>query len=119
MASLTRTRCSLDDRIDAYNELLPPSKTRRLDWTREEVILAMDFYVACGAIAGGPIPGQESSEIARLSGLLKALSAYSPAVQGDKYRNPQGVYLKLMNLRAVQTNGAHGMNAYSQVDAAV
>jgi hypothetical protein len=47
---------SLDDRIDAYDELLPPSKTKRLDWTREEVILAMDFYVTCGAIAEGPIP---------------------------------------------------------------
>jgi hypothetical protein len=32
---------------------------------------------------------------------------------------PDGVYLKLMNLRAIQTEGAHGMNAYSQLDAAV
>jgi hypothetical protein len=23
-----------------------------LDWTREQVILAMDFYVTCGALAG-------------------------------------------------------------------
>ena len=95
------------------------TKAVRLDWTREEVILAMDFYVTSGALGGQPIPGQESGEIARLSALLKALSAYPPEIQGEKYRNPQGVYLKLMNLRAIQTDGAHGMNAYSQLDAAV
>jgi hypothetical protein len=40
-------------------------------------------------------------------------------VQGQKYRNRQGVYLKLMNLCAVRADGAHGMNAYSQPDAVV
>jgi hypothetical protein len=97
----------------------PPTLTARLDWTREEVILAMDFYVTSGALDGKAIPGQDSAEIAQLSMLLRTLSAYPPELQGAKYRNPQGVYLKLMNLRAVQTDGAHGMNAYSQLDAAV
>ena len=79
----------------------------------------MDFYITCGAVSGGPIPGQHTSEIARLSTLLKTLSAYPPEVQGEKYRNTHGVYLKLMNLRAVQTGGTHGMNRTSQADAAV
>jgi hypothetical protein len=96
-----------------------PARTGQLGWTREEVILAMDFYVTCGAISGGPIPGQHTAEIARLSTLLKTLSAYPPEVQGEKYRNTDGVYLKLMNLRAVQTGGTHGMNRISQTDAAV
>ena len=95
------------------------TKTSQLDWTREEIILAMDFYAACGAVNGGPIPGQHTSEIAQLSTLLKTLSAYPPEVQGEKYRNTHGVYLKLMNLRAVQTGGTHGMNRISQTDAAV
>lgn len=90
-----------------------------LDWTREEVILAMDFYVRIDASAGGPIPGRESAEITELSDLLRELSAYPPERQGEKYRNPDGVYLKLMNLRAIQSEGAHGMNAYSRLDAAV
>ena len=93
--------------------------TGQLDWTREEIILAMDFYVTCGAVSGGPIPGQHTDEISRLSTLLKSLSAYPPEVQGEKYRNTHGVYLKLMNLRAVQTGGTHGMNRFSQADAAV
>jgi hypothetical protein len=79
----------------------------------------MDFYVTCGAASGGPIPGQHTDQIARLSTLLKTLGAYPPEVQGEKYRNTHGVYLKLMNLRAVQTGGTHGMNRISQADAAV
>jgi hypothetical protein len=91
----------------------------RLDWTREEVILAMDLYVRVGAFTGGPIPGNNSAEIVGLSDLLQKLGAYPAELQGGKYRNPDGVYLKLMNLRAIQTEGVHGMNAYSQRDAAV
>jgi len=96
-----------------------PAGSGQLDWTREEIILAMDFYVISGAINGGPIPGQHTMEIAGLSTLLKTLSAYPPEVQSEKYRNTHGVYLKLMNLRAVQTGGAHGMTRISQADAAV
>ena len=44
-------------------------------WTREEIILAMDFYVTCGAINGGPIPGQHSDQIVRVSTLLSSTVA--------------------------------------------
>lgn len=91
----------------------------RHDWTREEVILAMELYVNVGAQAGGSIPDAGSAEITALSALLKRLGAHPPELQGEKYRNTNGVYLKLMNLRAVQTEGAHGMNAHSARDAAV
>jgi hypothetical protein len=91
----------------------------RLPWTREEVILAMDLYVAVDAFDGGSIPGKTSAQVVGLSELLKRLSAHPPEQQGDKYRNPDGVYLTLTNLRAVQTAGQHGMNAHSQMDAAV
>ena len=91
----------------------------RLAWTRDEIVLAMDLYVTVGAFSGGPIPGKSATSIVQLSELLKQLSAYPPELQGDKYRNPDGVYLKLTNLRAIQTEGEHGMNAYSQLDAAI
>jgi len=48
----------------------------RLDWTREEIILAIDLYVTVGAFTGGPIPGNHSAQIVQLSNLLKRLSAY-------------------------------------------
>jgi 5-methylcytosine-specific restriction enzyme A len=91
----------------------------RLDWTREEIILAMVLYVTAGALNGGSIPGKTSPQVTALSALLKRLNAYPIDQQGDNYRNPDGVYLKLTNLRAIETEGQHGMNAYSQLDAAV
>ena len=84
----------------------------------EEIILAMDSTSPAGR-QRRPDPRPHTSQIARLSTLLKTLSAYPPEVQGEKYRNTHGVYLKLMNLRAVQTGGTHGMNRTSQADAAV
>jgi hypothetical protein len=98
----------------------PKSVTReQLVWTREEVILAMDLYVRLDVLHGRTIPDQTSDEIVRLSELLKKLSAYPPERQDEKYRNPNGVHLKLTNLRAVQTEDAHGMTSYSRRDAAV
>lgn len=96
---------------------MPPRK--RLDWTREEVILAMDLYVNSGAFGGGRVPGPRAQETIQLSDLLKALGAYPAEVWPENYRNPDGVHLKLMNLRAVETDGTHGMPAFSQLDAAV
>ena len=79
----------------------------------------MDLYISSGAFAGGGIPGKSSSSVVALSATLRKMSAYPPELHGDKYRNPDGVYLKLTNLRAVQTEGQHGMSAFSQMDAAV
>jgi hypothetical protein len=90
-----------------------------LAWKREEVILAMDFYISVGADRGAPVPGHSSAGIIQLSSLLQKLSAYPPELQGEKYRNPNGVYLELMNLRAIQAEGEHGMNVCSGLDAAV
>jgi hypothetical protein len=67
----------------------------RLDWTREEIILAMDLYVMLGADAGGSIPGKTSAVITQLSAQLRKLSAYPPERQDEKYRNPDGVYLNV------------------------
>src|SRR5689334_3849276 len=58
-----------------------PVTREQLVWTREEIILAMDFYVRVGAHTGGPIPGQTTAQIVELSGLLKKLGAYPPERQ--------------------------------------
>jgi hypothetical protein len=84
----------------------------QLVWTREEVILAMDFYVSVGAIDSRSIPGQTSDQIKQLSDLLRRLSAYPPEVWDEKYRNANGVYKKLMNLRAIQEGGEHGLSVF-------
>jgi hypothetical protein len=72
-----------------------------------------------GGRNGGSIPGASSPQVIELSETLKRLGAYPAELQGEKYRNPNGFYLKLMNLRSVETEGAHGMAAGSKTDAAV
>lgn len=90
-----------------------------LAWTREEIILAMELYIQSGGLLGGPIPDDNSDLVRHLSVLLNRPGAYPPEVRGDRYRNPNGVALKLQNLRAVETNRERGMPAHSQLDAAV
>lgn len=116
----THTPAFADDLGDgAASDRGRSHKAARLDWKREEVILAMDLYVAAGALSGGSIPGKRSPQVLALSRVLKELSAYPKTQQGETYRNPDGVYLKLTNLRAVETEGEHGMTSYGQQDAAV
>lgn len=79
----------------------------------------MDLYVTSGAMGGGSVPSEGTTETIKLSRLLRKLGAYPPKVQSEKYRSPNGVSKKLGNLRAVETNGAHGMNSKSGVDSAV
>jgi hypothetical protein len=103
----------------AHSQDLPPvAGTGQLLWTREEIILAMDFYVTSGALGGGPVPGKLTSKIARLSALLKSLGAYPPEVQGETYRSTNSVYQKMMNLRYVDTDGWRGLRGASQADKA-
>jgi len=114
---LRRLGFTVEDRH--ASEPLPAAGTGQLNWTREEIILAMDFYVTCGALGGRSVPGKLTSQIAELSALLKTLSAYPPEIQGEKYRNTNGVYQKMMNLRYVDTGGRGGLRGASQSDKAV
>ena len=97
---------------------MPPRK--RLDWTREEIILAMDLYVRSGGLGGGHhLPGPKAPGVIELSDLLRTLSAYPAELWPEKYRNTEGVALKLQNLRSVETDRQHGMPGGSRMDAAV
>jgi len=62
---------------------------------RDELILALDAYLRH---AGNP-PGKESAEIADLSGTLNRLARYLGLTRADRFRNTNGVYMKLMNFR--------------------
>jgi 5-methylcytosine-specific restriction protein A len=68
---------------------------RNPDWTRDELILALDMYLAH---AGSP-PGKGSKEIHALSDLLNQLGRRLGVTGDERYRNPNGVYMKLMNFR--------------------
>jgi 5-methylcytosine-specific restriction protein A len=70
-------------------------RPRNPDWVRDELILALDFYLR---YAGNP-PRKGSAEIDELSETLNRLARYLGITRGDRFRNINGVYMKLMNFR--------------------
>ena len=64
-------------------------------WNRDELILAMDFYLRHAP----QIPNKGSAEIADLSEQLKCLQRRLGGDRTATFRNANGVYMKLMNFR--------------------
>ena len=69
---------------------------RNPKWTRDEHILAFDFYMRHRP----QIPSQASKEIIQLSELLGRLGRKIWGHTSETFRNPDGVYLKMMNFRS-------------------
>ena len=69
-------------------------------WTRDELILALDFYLKYTP----SIPDKNSKEIADLSDLLNQLASKISDQKSDTFRNKNGVYMKLMNFRRFDPN---------------
>jgi 5-methylcytosine-specific restriction protein A len=80
------------------------------DWTREEVILALDLYHAFD----GKIPGSDDERICELSRTLRAFPYHSDAAREESFRNPAGVAFKLQNLRSVATG--KGLSNTAKID---
>jgi 5-methylcytosine-specific restriction protein A len=81
------------------------------DWTRDELILALNFYLQHRP---NP-PGKDSQEIRALSTMVKRLGKrLIPAANPTgTFRNENGVYMKLMNFRRLDpqytVNGRTGL----------
>ena len=72
-----------------------PSSQRNPPWSRDELILALTFYLThCEHI-----PGKTSTEIQKLSLLLNNMARQTGGGREASYRNSNGVYMKLMNFR--------------------
>lgn len=71
------------------------AKRRNPPWNRDELILALDLYLR---FEGNP-PGKTSSQVQELSELLNKMSAKLSTEGDDRFRNPSGVYMKMMNFR--------------------
>jgi len=67
---------------------------KRFNWTKDETLLALELY-----LKSDTPPGKGGQEIIELSKFLRAMRP-EQAAEEPKYRNPEGVYMKLMNLRA-------------------
>jgi len=71
------------------------STAKNPNWTRDELILAVEFYKTYAP----SIPGKTDKRLIAVSDEIRAL-AKSLGLEGDEtFRNPNGVYMKLMELR--------------------
>ena len=86
---------------------------RNPKWHRDEIILALDLYSRLE-------PGQISStnsDIQELSILLNQLPIHDVRPDEAKFRNPNGVSLKLGNFLAIDpTYSGKGMQSHSKLD---
>jgi 5-methylcytosine-specific restriction enzyme A len=99
-----------------------PAPTRRRtrannpDWVTDELILALDLYLR----ERGHIPSPRDAEVVALSDLLNRLPIHTARPDLEKFRNANGVVLKITNFAALdpQYRGA-GMSRGSRLDAVV
>lgn len=89
---------------------------RNPKWERDEVILALNLYFDENR---GTIESN-NPKIIELSELLNMLPIHSNRPDEEKFRNPNGVTLKLGNFLALDPNySGKGMESYSKLDEAV
>ncbi len=89
---------------------------RNPKWERDEVILALNLYFDENR---GNIESS-NPKIIELSELLNQLPIHSNRPDEEKFRNPNGVTLKLGNFLALDPNySGKGMESYSKLDEAV
>ncbi len=62
-------------------------------WTRDELILALDLYFRVNPLH----TSEKNPEIIALSDLLNQLPIHTDRPDVEKFRNPNGVYMKLCN----------------------
>ncbi|WP_117196495.1 helix-turn-helix domain-containing protein [Rhizobium terrae] len=75
-------------------------------WNTDELILALRLYL------NNPTspPGKSSAEVIALSNLLNTLAEWLGNERTGAYRNPNGVYMKLMNFRRLDPRFAEKGN---------
>jgi 5-methylcytosine-specific restriction protein A len=90
---------------------------RRILWTRDEVILALDLFFR----SGDHMPGRTTESVLELSALLRRYGSLAglPVENMPKFRNPEGVERKLWNLSYIATDGRKGLERHSKIDEAV
>lgn len=72
-----------------------PPPTRNPDWSRDELILATEFYLKHAP----SIPGKTTRALIGLADDIRAAATLQGLHGNDTFRNPNGVYMKLMELR--------------------
>jgi 5-methylcytosine-specific restriction protein A len=82
-------------------------------WLRDEIILCLDLYLNHN---GNKIQ-KNDPKVAELSDILNKLPIVSNKVEFEKFRNENGVYMKLMNFKAFDTSyNGKGLEGGSKLD---
>lgn len=82
-------------------------------WLRDEIILCLDLYLNHN---GNKIQ-KNDPKVAQLSDILNNLPIVSNKVEFEKFRNENGVYMKLMNFKAFDPNyDGKGLEGGSKLD---
>jgi hypothetical protein len=92
------------------------AQTQNADWSWDEHVLALDLYMSNPASP----PGKGSKEVAELSRLLIEMGRQNGVAMTDKFRNVNGIYMKMMNFRrldpAFQAQGKAGLSQGSKAE---
>ena len=89
---------------------------RNPKWHRDEIILALDLYYDENR---GSID-KSNPKIIELSNLLNSLPLVTERPDVERFRNPNGVTLKLSNFLAIDPSyNGKGMESFSQLDKAI
>jgi 5-methylcytosine-specific restriction protein A len=104
-----------DEQWAAITDQLPTrAGSRNPPWARDEIILALDLYLR----RRPSIPGSDDPEVIELSTFLNQLPIHTVRPDLERFRNPNGVALKLANFTAIAHPG-RGMAAGSRLDRVV
>lgn len=89
---------------------------RNPPWIRDELILALDLYSRLSPRG----LSHDHPEVIELSRILNRLPIHTSRPDGERFRNPNGVYMKMCNfLRLDPTYSGTGLQAGSKLDAEV
>jgi 5-methylcytosine-specific restriction enzyme A len=75
-----------------------PKRAHNPPWSREEIILALDFYLTHGVVSN------TDPRIVELSAILNRLPIHTDRPDPDRFRNVNGVLMKIGNLQRFDTN---------------
>jgi len=73
---------------------------RNPKWSRDELILALDLYIIVNPVH----TSDKNPEVIAISELLNVLPIHPYAEHGEKFRNANGVYMKLCNFLRFDPN---------------
>ncbi|WP_207224199.1 hypothetical protein [Aquimarina brevivitae] len=113
----TRTYSNLFNRNGAIVSLIKHPKTKKSirppKWHRDEIILALDLYHSIEPRE----MDSKNPKIIEVSEILNNLPIHTQRIDSMKFRNPNGVSMKLNNFKAIDPEyDGKGMDRYSKLD---